>query len=388
MKRNFLKALLLLSPLLIVSFANAFSYSEFFNKYTGNIVQNFGGGQNSISNLLSSVKFGNIFRVNTSNSNDSGVLKINTYGNNTLSETIDKYAQSEDKIGLIYSSDGIRKEGSGTFDKLSQLINGDSDLSDTDAQKKLFTKCADSAYGGNIMSSECKQFPDSDYQKYFDSKNSSNVPAAVSTSVGQITPTPSSQSGGGFGGNTLQSDSINNNRTPLTPQEQIAQRNLIEPSTPSNFDISKTNTNAEAKFDGWITGYATLFAINGGANEAGQRMNKTTAFGYNPYDPKTCIASLPYKTIDKFFGTTLDQCIKTKNTSCIGQIKKQVKDRAIEVVMLKNGKQGVFPLGDLGPAEWTGNAIDFTRCAGNILGATGKDLVRFRPAPQGTSITK
>ena len=48
--------------------------------------------------------------------------------------------------------------------------------------------------------------------------------------------------------------------------------------------------------------------------------------------------------------------------------------------MIKNGKSAVFPLGDLGPAEWTGNALDLNGCAAKKLGATGKDQVRFRVA--------
>lgn len=403
MKKYLFNLFLFSAPFLIFQTTFAFSYSEFFNKYAGNITGNLVG----VNNLINSVNFGNIFKVSSTNNQNPGILKINNFGNSSLSETIDKYTeQSQDRIGLIYSRDSSSR-GNGTLDKIAQMISGNDQTSDSsvngqsniqtetqkaEEKKKIFVSCADSLYGGNVMTEECKQFPSSDYQTYIEAKNnqlnSTSSQAPVSTSLGQVTPSPASSNGGGYGGNTVQSDSINSNRTPLTPKEQYDQRNLVEPAAPSNFDISKTNTDATAVFDGWITGWATLFAIKGGANEAGQKMNKTTAFGYNPYDPNTCIASLPYKTIDKFFGTTLDQCIKSRNTKCIGEIKKKVKDRAIEVIMLKNGKRGVFPLGDLGPAEWTGNAIDFTRCAGNIIGATGKDMVRFRPAPQGTSLTK
>jgi hypothetical protein len=108
-------------------------------------------------------------------------------------------------------------------------------------------------------------------------------------------------------------------------------------------------------------------------------MNQLTAFGYNPYHPKTCVVSLPYKTIDKFFSTTLNKCVKQSNVKCISNIKEKIKDELIEIVMMKNGKRATFPIGDFGPAEWTGNAIDLTPCTKKILGATGKDLVMFRP---------
>jgi hypothetical protein len=92
------------------------------------------------------------------------------------------------------------------------------------------------------------------------------------------------------------------------------------------------------------------------------------------------LISLPYKTVDKFFGTNLNYCVRHGLLSCISDDKQKVKGKPIEVFMIKNGKSAVFPLGDLGPSEWTGNAADLNGCAARKLGASGKDQVRFRVA--------
>ena len=255
-------------------------------------------------------------------------------------------------------------------------------------KKDLFVGCADSLYLGFDMAPECQQFATEDYLNFIDIKRkqedekieSSEV---LQTSLGEVHVVKNKFSQkSSLKDESINSSSINNDLTIRNKETEMEERKIIEPVVPVQ-KIFKIlwNTNMPVSYGGWVTGWGTLFATNGGARESGQVMNKYTAFGYTPYNPSVCIVSLPYKTIDKFFGTTLDRCIKTKNISCVLGIKRKLKNRAVEVVMIKNGKRTILPLGDFGPAEWTGNAIDFTSCAKKTLGATGKDLVKFRPLP-------
>lgn len=253
-------------------------------------------------------------------------------------------------------------------------------------KRDLFIGCADSLYLSFDMTAECQQFSSVDYLKYIEAKKTQEVeksedPISIDTEVGRVeirTNKYTSLNDPDLK-NTINSSSVNSNFEVKDSKTEIEERKIVEPTKPvlKTYNI-KWNTYAQPQFTGWITGWGTLFAINGGRMEAGQIMNNYTAFGYNPYSSNVCIVSLPYKTIDKFFGTNLDRCVKNKNLACIIQIKSQLKNRAIEVIMLKNGQKAILPLGEFGPAEWTGNALDFTSCARKTLGATGKDLVKFR----------
>lgn len=259
----------------------------------------------------------------------------------------------------------------------------------SDCKKDLFLGCGDSLYLGLEMANECEQFSSSDYLKFIEIKKNQEDEKIKSSGVLQtdfgeihIVENEYTSKSDPDLKNSINSGSINTDKKVKKIAEILEERKIVEPEKPvAKFTSIKSNTNAYSNFYGWVTGWGTLFAINGGKKEAGQIMNQYTAFGYNPYTPATCIVSLPYKTIDRFFGTSLDYCVKTKNITCVTKIKSLIKNRAIEVVMLKNGKRAVFPLGDFGPAEWTGNAIDFTSCARNVIGATGKDLIKFRPLP-------
>jgi hypothetical protein len=251
-------------------------------------------------------------------------------------------------------------------------------------KKDLFVGCANSLYLGFKMTQECHEFLPQDYDKYLALKNANNENASdnklLVKDIGEVYVSQNPYTSlTGTDQETINSSELNTDYEVQSREVLVQERNILEPLIEDLSTKINYNTFAKAKFQTWVSGWATLFATNGGNKEAGQVMNKYTAFGYNPYLSKTCIVSLPYKTVDKFFGTTLDKCVKQKNITCIQKIKSQVKDRAIEVVMIKNGKRAIFPLGDFGPAEWTGNAIDFTKCSAKVLGATGKDLVIFRP---------
>jgi hypothetical protein len=158
-----------------------------------------------------------------------------------------------------------------------------------------------------------------------------------------------------------------------TDEKKVGEKKVLN-------NLLSSLTGVIVKYSGWVQGWATVFATLGGRPEAGFKMYKTTAFGFNPYKADTCLVSLPYKTVDKFFGTNLNYCVRNKLLPCIFSDKNKVKGKPIEVFMVKNGKSIILPLGDLGPAEWTGNAADLNGCAAKKLGATGKDQVRFRVA--------
>lgn len=293
-----------------------------------------------------------------------------------------KEAELRAKMNLLVMNDNQNL----TIDSTCQ---SDNKLEESECVQDLFLGCANSLYLGYDMTAECKQFSTIDYRKYLEIKKQlDSDPTFKSQSLVtqfgemQISQNVETNIKNTKIKDTTKSSIINPSRDIVKPEVVIEERKIIEPNLVVEFiPTIKNNVYARSEFYGWVTGWATLFATKGGKKEAGQIMNQFTAFGYNPYLVNTCITSLPYKTIDKFFGTNLDLCVKRKDVTCIIKIKNLVKDRAIEVIMLKNGKRAVFPLGDFGPAEWTGNAIDFTSCAKNVLGATGKDLVKFRPLP-------
>lgn len=295
-----------------------------------------------------------------------------------LLKTQNKQKEVQAKMKLLMVQTGVKSN-------IDETCNFDTDSENIKCKTDLFVGCGDSLYLGYEMAPECSQFSTENYLKFIEIKKYQEDAKIDSTDIlktdmGEIHIIENEFSKLSDSKNTINSSSINSDLEVKSKEVQIEERKIIEPIKPitTNYVI-KWNKNAYSNFSGWVTGWGTLFAINGGKKEAGQVMNNYTAFGYNPYVASTCIVSLPYKTIDKFFGTTLNTCVKTKNTACVLKIKSQIKDRAIEVVMIKNGKRAVFPLGDFGPAEWTGNAVDFTACARNVLGATGKDLVKFRP---------
>lgn len=373
---------------------SAFSYTDFFNKYTSSF-----SSLESLHTILKLVKFGSY-----SNSEDFSSTKINIQDkkyNRTIKnndEANEKQVDTTEQDNLIekqISNLVLSKEDTST--PTAESVCNTSQVADTNSCKKgIFSGCAESLYAMLPMSPECSSFPTQDYRVYLQAKDDMlNRPNffmptdyTVDTSVGKITPSSFDQS---REEPAISPSSYMTNTVPYTDKELQEVQNQIQPDKSSEFKISNMRPNDSLHDGQWEVGNATLFAINGGGREAGQIMNKQTAFGYNPYDPNTCIVSLPFKTVDRFFGTTLDDCIKRKDRSCIMKMKTQVKDRAIEVVMVQTGARGIFPLGDLGPAEWAvkkNNAvIDLTRCVGNKLRATGKDLVRFRPAPTSNSTT-
>jgi len=296
-------------------------------------------------------------------------------------------------------------------------------LESEECKKSLFVGCAEALYLKFAIVNECVQFEKSDYVNYIKAKKQliQNLERGktgeikIQTGVGELTPSAFALSRAELE-ETIDSSVLNNDfsKVDLTAvsnesekitfkevevelqkellkqrqleaeEKKLAETKLVEDSGVGEKKVLNSLlsslTGVIVKYTGWVQGWATIFATNGGRNEAGFKMYKTTAFGFNPYKSDTCLISLPYKTVDKFFGTNLNYCVRNKILSCIFADKSKVKGKPIEVTMIKNGKTAVFPLGDLGPAEWTGNALDLNGCAAKKLGATGKDQVRFRVA--------
>jgi hypothetical protein len=286
-------------------------------------------------------------------------------------------------------------------------------LQKDECKKSLFIGCVEALYLKFAIVNECVQFGKTDYVNYIKAKRQliqnlerGNVgEIRIQTEVGEIAPSAFSLSreelDATIDSSVLNNDfskidftSVSNNSEKITYSEieaelksELDNQKMIEAQEKKAVGEKKvlnsllsSLTGVIVKYTGWVQGWATIFAINGGRNEAGFKMYKTTAFGFNPYRADTCLISLPYKTVDKFFGTNLDYCVRNKLLSCIFTDKSKVKGKPIEVIMIKNGKSAIFPLGDLGPAEWTGNALDLNGCAAKKLGAKGKDQVRFRVA--------
>lgn len=257
-------------------------------------------------------------------------------------------------------------------------------------KKDLFIGCADSLYLGFDMAPECQQFSVEDYLNFVEIKTKQEDEKIgpdqfLETKIGEVQIIQNIFSQKNIQKSkeeNINSSSINNDLEIVKKEVEIAERKIVDTVKPVQKVVKIFwNTNMPPTYFGWVTGWGTLFATNGGEKESGMEMNQYTAFGYDPYNPSVCIVSLPYKTVDKLFGTQLNYCIKNQNVNCVLRIKKQLRNRAIEVIMIKNGKRAILPLGEFGPAEWTGNAIDFTSCAKKVLGATGKDLVKFRALP-------
>lgn len=302
-----------------------------------------------------------------------------------------------------------------------------SDLLEKDECKKsLFVGCAEALYLKFAIVNECVQFEKEDYVNYIKAKrelmknleDGKEGEVSLDTKVGVVVPSAFTLSREELK-NTIDSSVLNNDfsKSDFTQvsnesevltfkeiekelkqdeeerlREEFATKKLEQELIKKGEEDKKlanrkvlnslltSLTGVIVHYGGWVQGWATVFAVNGGRPEAGFKMYKTTAFGYNPYKHNNCLISLPYKTVDKFFGTNLNYCVRNGLLSCINADKQKVKGKPIEVVMIKNGKRGVYPLGDLGPAEWTGNALDLNGCAARELGASGKDQVRFRVA--------
>jgi hypothetical protein len=296
---------------------------------------------------------------------------------------------------------------------------GDDLLGKDECKKSLFVGCAEALYLKFAIVNECVQFEKDDYVSYIKAKrqtianldNNKSTEVHIQTKVGEIVPSAFTLSRSDLE-DTIDSSILNNDFTQAdlsdvsndsdvisfkeveaqikkeedevrrleleAAKKTLEEKKLAEKKVLNSLLTSLTGV--IVKYSGWVQGWATMFATNGGQREAGFKMYKTTAFGFNPYHPNTCLISLPYKTVDKFFGTNLNYCVRNGLVDCVLQHKQKVKGKPIEVLMIKNGKSAVFPLGDLGPAEWTGNAADLNGCAAKKLGATGKDQVRFRVA--------
>lgn len=349
-------------------------------------------------------------------------------GNNFTENELQKLEEEKEKQVIKYDSEKLKFSEDKLFDFLAfenepklldKLIGdlviknnststpedtckGNQLLENEECKKSLFIGCAEALYLKFAIVNECVQFDKSDYVNYIKAKRQliqnlergKTGEVKVQAEVGELTPSAFALSRSELEG-TIDSSVLNNDFSKIdlselsndsgiiTPQEvqkEIAEQADPEPEKKVLNSLLSSLTGVIVKYTGWVQGWATIFATNGGRNEAGFKMYKTTAFGFNPYRADTCLISLPYKTVDKFFGTNLNYCVRNKILSCIFADKEKVKGKPIEVIMVKNGKSAVFPLGDLGPAEWTGNALDLNGCAAKKLGATGKDQVRFRVA--------
>lgn len=124
----------------------------------------------------------------------------------------------------------------------------------------------------------------------------------------------------------------------------------------------KTPTTA-ALPSGFRRGQSTIFGhmLDGSPDKED---NGVGAFGANTRDPNLQGASLPFATLDEYFGSH-------RNARDIGNA------RVIAYNPVTNQFSEPLPIVDKGPAKWTGNALDLTGAAGRSIGATGKDELLY-----------
>lgn len=131
----------------------------------------------------------------------------------------------------------------------------------------------------------------------------------------------------------------------------------------NNSDRSSTSSAANVPP---ITGPTTVFGLDVDGNIDTQD-NGVGAWGADTRDPSLMGVSLPFKTLERWYGKDYNEFIKNNKPM-------------IEVTNPKTGKTILAPIVDAGPAEWTGHELDLTFAAARELGSTGKDTMTFRPA--------
>jgi hypothetical protein len=113
-----------------------------------------------------------------------------------------------------------------------------------------------------------------------------------------------------------------------------------------------------------VTGRQTVFGRNyDGSPDAGDSANSgffknpLTGGQYDSHDPNQAFASLPFSVFRAAIGNPYDD-----------KIKNAVSNGAFKVAATVGGKTVTLPIGDLGPAAWTGNALDLSGGAAHQMG--------------------
>lgn len=128
-----------------------------------------------------------------------------------------------------------------------------------------------------------------------------------------------------------------------------------------------------------VSGRATWFGLNppdsnGRITEdtadrpnSGFFNNPSTNSPYNSHDPQQAFASLPFSVYRSAIGDPYDQ-----------KLRQAVSNGAFHVKVTANGVTKDLPIGDLGPAAWTGNALDLSGGAALSMGLKDNTMASYQ----------
>lgn len=131
---------------------------------------------------------------------------------------------------------------------------------------------------------------------------------------------------------------------------------LAMPQLPPNPTVDQPSTT--------VSGRQTVFGLNydgspdtGDAPQSGFFMNPHTGKQYDSHDANQAFASLPFSVYRAAIGDPYDKSLQ-----------KIVSNGGFHVKVTAGGQTRDLPIGDLGPAAWTGNALDLSGGAARQMG--------------------
>jgi hypothetical protein len=156
--------------------------------------------------------------------------------------------------------------------------------------------------------------------------------------------------------------------------ENVPQSTQDSASQSGNTNTAKTNQNPSNGSITSATGRSTVFGLNyDGSTDAqdngqGYFTDPTTGKPYNTRDPKLVGFSLPISVVNQSIGNRWDPQVQARISSGEYKVKATTPD----------GKSVVGPMVDVGPAAWTGNAIDTTKGAADALGLKDNSRLTYQ----------
>jgi len=114
-----------------------------------------------------------------------------------------------------------------------------------------------------------------------------------------------------------------------------------------------------------ITGRSTIFGLNYNGS-IDRTDNGEGYFGYNTRDKSLIGVSLPIPVVDQSIGNHRLQSVV-----------KSIKNKEYTVHVIYGDKSIIAPIVDVGPAAWTGNAIDLTYGAVQALSIPDNSIVSY-----------
>lgn len=162
------------------------------------------------------------------------------------------------------------------------------------------------------------------------------------------------------------------------PTSPAVQAPTVEPTSTPGTDTDTSSLTLHSGYDR-IVGNATTFGLDYGTGGNDAEDNGIGAFGANTRDKNLEGAALPLSVIRNSIGD-YEHDPAIYNAIKNGDYKVAVTNQV--------GVTKIVPIVDVGPAEWTGNAIDLTYKTSHDLGTEGKAKVGYNIiGPGGETIT-